>query len=225
MRAAVLFSGGKDSTLALYEALRKGYDVKYLLTVFPESKESYMFHYPNIEITRKQAKSAGIPLKTGDTKGEKEKELEDLERLIESVKNEIDTIVSGAIASEYQKSRVDKICDKFKLKSFAPLWKRDPLILWKTCLDNGFKVMITSVACEGLGKEWLGRMITSDNFEELKKLSKRYRFHIGGEGGEFETLVLDCPVFKKRINVVKARKDWHDDSGVYEIEKARSIEK
>jgi len=222
MRAAVLFSGGKDSTLALYMAKQEGIGIKYLVTVFPKNSESYMFHYPNVELTRLQAKSMGIPIITTATKGEKEKELKDLEKMLKSVKNDIDCVISGAVESTYQKSRIDKICEKLNLRSFAPLWHKNPEELWTSCLDNGFKVMMTAVACEGLDKSWLGRIIDKMEFEKLKRLSEKFRFHLSGEGGEFETLVIDCPMFKKPLKVEKTRTEFDDktSSGFLIIEKA-----
>lgn len=220
MRAAVLFSGGKDSTLAAFLAKKAGAGIRCLVSMFPVNKESYMFHHPNIGLTRMQAESMGTPIITKDTAGEKEKELLDLERSLLGIRDDIDSVVSGAVASEYQRSRISGICSKLGLESVTPLWHKDPLELWKLCLDNGFKVMITAVACEGLNKTWLGRVIDEKGLAELKRLSEKHRFHLSGEGGEFETLVLDCPLFKKRIQVIKAKAEWSVDSGTYVIEKA-----
>ena len=208
MKAAVLFSGGKDSTLALYEVLKKGWEVKYLVTIEPESRESYMFHHPNVGFTKMQAESMGIPIMTGKTPGLKEKELSDLERVLKKIKNNIECLVSGAIASNYQKSRVDMICKKLGLESVAPLWQMDPEELWKSAIERGFEIIITAVACDGLEKDWLGKKIDEKNFEKLKSLSKKYRFHLGGEGGEFETFVLNGPIFKKPLKIVKSRTEW-----------------
>ncbi len=213
MRAAVLFSGGKDSTLALYEAKRAGFDIKHLVSIFPKSKESYMFHHPNVGLTRVQAGCMGIPIITGVTDGEKEEELLDLERALGSIKKDIDCVFSGAVASEYQKSRVDRICGSLGLESKAPLWHRDPAEMWRFCLETGFRVMITAVACDGLDKSWLGRVIDRESFDELMQLSGRYRFHLGGEGGEFETLVTDCPLFNKPLSILKSRKEWDSKTG------------
>jgi ABC transporter with metal-binding/Fe-S-binding domain ATP-binding protein len=221
LRAAVLFSGGKDSTLAAFEAKKAGHELRYLVSLFPRNSESYMFHYPNIGLTKIQAESMGIPIITHATKGEKEKELEDMENALKSIKEEIDCVVTGAIASEYQKSRIERICLKLGLKPVSPLWHRDPLELWKSCLDNGFRVMITAVACEGLDKGWLGRIIDAQSFKELKRLSEKYRFHLSGEGGEFETLVVNCPLFRKGLVINRSTIEWDEKtkSGFLLIEK------
>lgn len=227
MRVAVLISGGKDSTLALYLAVKAGYKIKYLISIFSESEESYMWHYPNVMLTKLQAKAMQIPIIMKVSKGEKEKELRDLKKALENIKAKIDCVVSGAIASVYQKSRIDNICKELKLKSFAPLWHKNPYLLWKQMLTNKFEIIITSVACEGLTKDWLGKKINLENFEELKKLSEKYRFNLSFEGGEAETIVTDCPLFKKKLKILKARKEWDKktNSGYFIVEKVKLIEK
>ncbi|MEA3255567.1 MAG: diphthine--ammonia ligase, partial [Candidatus Altiarchaeota archaeon] len=113
MKLAALTSGGKDSLYAIYLAKKKGGDIKYLLSMKPQSSESYMFHHPNIELTGLQAELMEIPLITEETEGVKEEELKDLKRLISRVKDDVDGVLTGAIASNYQRERIDKICRGF----------------------------------------------------------------------------------------------------------------
>ena len=193
MRLACLFSGGKDSTYALYLILKEGHDVKYLVSVFPESSESYMFHYPMIERTKEQAEAVGIKHVIVRTKGEKEKELDDLKKALGKL--DIDGLFSGAIASTYQKSRIDRIAKELGIVSLAPLWHKDQESLLKEQIDAGFEIIITHVAAEGLDRSWVGRRIDYKAFEELKKIRDKHKINISGEGGEFETLVLNCPLF------------------------------
>ncbi len=201
MKLAALFSGGKDSTFALYKMLKEGHEIKYLLTIIPESRESWMFHHPCIELTKLQAKTMGIPQLIRRTKGEKEKELEDLKELIKKVSKEVEGIVTGAVESSYQKSRIDKICDEFELISIAPLWKKDSLSLLKEELREGFEIIISGVFAEGFDISWIGRKIDEKCIEDLIELNKKFKIHIAGEGGEYETLVLDCPIFKQKIEI------------------------
>jgi predicted ATP pyrophosphatase (TIGR00289 family) len=184
-----------------------------------ENPESYMFHHPNVEWTPLQAESMSIPIITKRTTGRKEEELKDLEDVLGELRPGIDGVVSGALASEYQKSRIDETCRKLGLKSLAPLWGMDPEEHWSNLLKAGFEVIMTAVACEGLGKEWLGRKVDGKALAELKRLSEKHRFNLAGEGGEFETFVLDCPLFRNRLDVIKADVIWKDDSGVYLIKK------
>jgi len=201
MRLACLFSGGKDSTYALYLILKEGHDVKYLVSVFPESSESYMFHYPMIERTKEQAESIGIKHVIVRTKGEKEKELDDLKKALGKL--DIDGLFSGAIASTYQKSRIDRIAKELGIVSLAPLWHKDQESLLKEQIDAGFEIIITHVAAEGLDRSWVGRRIDYKAFEELKKIRDKHKINISGEGGEFETLVLNCPLFSHPLKVPK----------------------
>jgi len=225
MRIAALTSGGKDSLFAAYALQKEGHEIKYFLTIVSENPHSYMFHHPNIHLTKMQSEAAGIPLITGKTKGEKEEELKDLEKLLAKVKGKVDGVCTGALYSEYQKARIDAICKKLGLVSLAPLWNIDLPEYWNLLFRNKFEVLITAVAAEGLGEKWLGRKIDKNAVEELKKISEKNRINIAGEGGEFETLVLDCPPFKKKIKILKSRTEWHGDSGTFVVEKAVLEEK
>lgn len=225
MKIAALFSGAKDSTFAIYKAIQMGHEVRYLVSLVSENPESYMFHHPNVEWTRLQSESMGIPIVTKKTAGEKEKELEDLKRVLREIKPGIEGIVSGALASQYQKSRIDDVCQKLGLKSIAPLWGARPEEHWNNILKSGFEIIITAVACEGLGREWLSRRIDNKALQELKILSDKHGFNLAGEGGEFETFVLDGPIFKKKLRIIEADGVWKGDSGFYLIKKLDLIGK
>ena len=208
MKAGVLFSGGKDSCYSAYLAKKAGYELACLITIFSENKESYMFHTPSIEKTKQQAEVMNIPLLIQKTKGEKEKELEDLEQVIKLAKEKygVDAIVSGAIASNYQRERIENICKKLSLKSITPLWHKDEVEYLKELVDCGFKVIITGVFAYPLDNSWLGRIIDDKFIEEVKQLKEKYKIHPAGEGGETESFVLDCSLFKQELKV-KSFKD------------------
>jgi len=123
MKVAVLFSGGKDSCLALWYAIHQGWDIVTLIAVHPQNRNSWMFHFPAIDFTKLQAQSMGLPLVVVETAGEKEKELDDLEDCLIEMKDllGIEAVVSGAVASEYQRTRVDSICNRIGLKSSAEI--------------------------------------------------------------------------------------------------------
>ncbi len=201
MKLAALFSGGKDSTYAVHEISRQNYEVSCLISIKSENKDSYMFHTPNIDITELQSEALRIPVISFKTKGEKEKELNDLKKAIQKSvdKYEIQGIVTGALYSNYQRSRIEKLCDELGLKVFSPLWHTDQYEYFKRLVKEGYKVILTKVAAEGLDKSWLGKIISSEDVEKLKKLESKYGLNVAGEGGEFESLVIDAPMFKKRI--------------------------
>jgi len=201
MNVAVLFSGGKDSCLTLHKLIKEGHEVKYLLTIMPETQESFMFHTPYLELLERQAKELGITLITLKSKAEKEKELADLEKLLKKVVGKVDSIAVGGIASNYQGDRVKKICDKLGFGFYAPLWGYSSEKVWEELLKDNFKVIITKTACEGLNQEFLGKVIDKEIYEKILSLSKRYKFRIDFEGGEAETAVLSMPEFEKDIKI------------------------
>ena len=201
MKLACLFSGGKDSCLALYLAKKEGQEINYLLNIVPKNFDSFMFHKPYLNLIKKQAEELGIELIQIKSNGEKEKELEDLENLIKEVKDKVDGVVVGGIASDYQGSRAKKICDKFGLKFIAPLLGFKQKKVWEGLLEDGFEVVMTKISCDGLSKDWLGRVINKENFNDLVKLSEKYKFRLDFEGGEAETSVLFMPGFKNKIKI------------------------
>ena len=219
MGVAVLVTGGKDSVLALHRVLNEGYEVKYLVSMIPLRADSWMFHYPNIRLTGLLAEAVEIPLVKAETSGVKEKEVEDLKRLIKKL--DVEGIVSGAVASKYQKTRIDKICEQLKLNSITPLWHENPLGILKEILNLSFEVIITGVYAYGLDRQWLGKKIDEDAVEALIRLNKQYHISIIGEGGEYETLVLDAPLFKKKIKIVEAEIVWENQGGYLSITEAR----
>jgi predicted ATP pyrophosphatase (TIGR00289 family) len=219
MRVAVLATGGKDSVLALHRVLNEEYEVKYLVSMIPLREDSWMFHYPNIHLVNLFAEAVEIPLVKAETSGIKEKEIEDLKRLIKKL--DVEGVVSGAIASNYQKTRIEKVCKQLKLKSITPLWHENELGILKEILDLKFDVMITGVYAYGFDMEWLGRKIDEKTVEALMELNRKYGVSLVGEGGEYETLVLDTPFFRKRINIIKAEKVWENQSGYFLVTKAK----
>lgn len=211
MKLAVLFSGGKDSTYAAYLAKQAGHELTCLISVFSENKESYMFHTPSVIQTKKQAEAMKIPLIIQKTKGKKEIELKDLKNAIKSAikKYKIEGIVTGAIQSVYQSSRIQKLCNELKIECFNPLWQKDETEYLNELIKNQFDVIVVGVFAFPLEQNWLGRKIDKKFIEEIKKLNEKYKISVIGEGGEFETFVIDCPLFKKELEI-KSFKDFKE---------------
>jgi len=221
-----LFSGGKDSAFAAWVASKKD-ELVCLVTLFPRSEMSYMFHFPNLRWTAMQAESIGVPLLTERTEGVKEEELADLERALSNAKGRfgLEGVYTGALASVYQKTRVEKICDRLSLKCVSPLWGIDPETHLRRLVADGFEVVIVSVSALGLDQTWLGRRLDQNSIDELVALGRRFRFHVGLEGGEGETFVLDAPFFSKPIEIRSSEKHWRGDSGYLEITDAALVPK
>jgi ABC transporter with metal-binding/Fe-S-binding domain ATP-binding protein len=220
---AALISGGKDSALALYRVLKQGHEVRYLVTMVPLQADSWMFHYPNIHLTDLFAQAIGIPIVKAETTGAKEAELEDLKRIL--AKLDIEGVVSGAVASVYQKTRIERICQELALKSITPLWHVDPYTLLQEIVTEHFETIFVGVYAYGFNASWLGKIIDSSAIEKLVDLNRRYQISIVGEGGEYETLVLDAPFFKKKIQLVSTEKVWEGQSGSLLVRKAELAEK
>ena len=220
MKVASLFSGGKDSTYALWLAQIQGWNIEALVTVFPEKPDSWMFHYPALKCTALQARAAGIPQVRVSTSGVKEQELEDLSAALGKLKesNGIDGIVSGAIASEYQRTRLDNICENLGLRSFCPLWHKNQEQLVNEQIYAGFETIITACNALGLDEKWLGKRLGVKELRELTKLNKKYGLSIAFEGGEAETFTLAAPAFRRRLSVVRTTPHWSGDSGYLDLE-------
>jgi diphthine-ammonia ligase len=225
MRLGVLFSGGKDSTLALHKAAEKE-EVMCLITLISENKESYMFHTPNIELTKLQAEALGLPLIKKVTAGEPEKELKDLEEAIaQAIKSfKINGVVTGAVESVYQAARIQQICNSLSVWCFNPLWKRNQQALLEEIVAEGFNVIISGVFAYPLDENWLGKQIDEKIIARLSALNREYGLSPSGEGGEIETTVLDAPLFNKKIQVLDCEVEAKGNSGVFRIKQARLTE-
>ncbi len=204
MRVAVLFSGGKDSVLSAFWALSHGFE-PILVTVRPP-EYSMMFHHPNVELTAKQAESMGLEHVFVETTEDNWSE-----KLTKTF-SELGAggIVAGAIASEYQRRRIDRIGESLGIPTYAPLWHKGDEVM-KEMLEN-MEIIVTAVSAEGLGPEFLG--------EPLKKIvdAKKPGIHPFLEGGEGETFVTNAPFFKKKIVIKNVKKTWDGVRGVAELE-------
>ncbi len=225
-KLAALFSGGKDSVLAIQLAEAMGYRVEYLITVLPASDESYYFHYPNIWVTGLQAKAMERrQIMLAARSSSREDELRALRDAAELIRDEIDGLLSGVNRSRSQHDSFQQLCDEIGLEFIAPLWMRDPEELLNKIVSTGIVAMIVGVAAMGLGKELLGRVIDHELINLLHALSEKYGVSLLGEGGEFETLVLDSPLFRKKIGILDYEVGWSGYSGFLMVKRARLIEK
>jgi diphthine-ammonia ligase len=203
LNSAVLFSGGKDSGLALDYAL-KYTDVKCLIIMQSENSESYMFHTPNIAWAEFQAKVIGIPYIIQKTKGEKEKELIDLKTAIKKARSKykVQGIVTGAIESVYQASRVQVITNDLDMECFNPLWQKDQIELLEELILRKFDAVIIGTFGYGMDR-LIGRKIDKKFIEEIIVLRDKLRINPAGEGGEYESFLLDAPYYKKPLRILK----------------------
>jgi ABC transporter with metal-binding/Fe-S-binding domain ATP-binding protein len=225
-----LFSGGKDSSWALYRALEAEKTVSRLLTVHPAG-DSYMYHTPATRLAGLAAESVGIDLvevepddfgadDVDDAGAQGDAELEPMEAALREVAAEdgvdLAGVTAGAVESEFQTSRIRAMCDRLGVDLFAPLWGNDPVALAEAMFEAGFEIRIVQVAAYGLDESWLGRRYDADALDDLLALRSEYGVHPLGEGGEFETYVVDGPHMDRRIRL-SYETVWHGDRGHIEV--------
>jgi ABC transporter with metal-binding/Fe-S-binding domain ATP-binding protein len=228
VRLAVLYSGGKDSTFAIYRAMEMGHEVVCLITMHPVADDSLLFHYPNSWVTKYHSDAMEIPVMEFAVKGKsKDDEIKALEEAMAQAKStyHIQGIIYGGIASNYQKQAFEEICGRQGLAAVAPLWNVEPLKYMNELLKQGFKIMIVGVSAMGLDKEWLGKKLNKTSLAKLAALAKKYGFNLTFEGGEAETLVTDCPLFVKKLKINAATTHWDGQRGIFEIRAVSLVEK
>ncbi|MDD5163460.1 MAG: diphthine--ammonia ligase [Candidatus ainarchaeum sp.] len=228
LKLGVLFSGGKDSCLALWLMKQQNYEISCLISMQSKNQDSFMFHKPDGKILKMQSEASGIPIVIGATKGEKEKELLDFKKTIVTAKKKfcLDGIVSGAVYSNYQRKRIQAIAEELGLKVFSPLWHWKQGDVLKTLLNWKFEFVLSKIAAKGLDEKILGKTIFWKETNFLLNLEKKTGFNAAGEGGEFESIILDAPFFKKKILLGETAKKMRNEcTGELLIKKAFFVEK
>jgi ABC transporter with metal-binding/Fe-S-binding domain ATP-binding protein len=194
-----------------------GIKIDLLISMMTSSRESYMFHYPNVRFTALQAQSMGIKQVFAQTEGKKEKELKDLEKAL--VDNDVDLLVTGATYSKYQGDRVNDLSRKLGIEHLAPLWHIEPRTELEE-LAKDFDAIITAVAAEGMDESMLGSRIDGPMIRKLEELNRKHGINMLFEGGEAESFVLDAPLFSRSVSILKSRKEWNGNRGMLIIEDA-----
>ncbi len=220
MRAAVLYSGGKDSNIALYKSYMKGYEIACLITLIPEYDDSMLFHHPNAYYTYMQAEALNIPLIQERIRcNSKYKELDRLRDVLREAKSRylFDTLVSGVLSSRYQYDILNRVSYELGLEHIAPCWQEEQLNHMYEIVSHGIIAMMISVSADGLTHDMLGELIDHTMIDRLYTLSRRYGFNISFEGGEAETFVLDMPLFNRRIRVDDYTIHWDGIRGHMEF--------
>jgi diphthine-ammonia ligase len=211
MSWAALTSGGKDSILSCQKAIDSGKDVRYMVTARPENRDSYMFHSANLDAVPVIARVAGMEYVEIETHGRKEEELADLEAGLAAL--DIEGVIAGAVASEYQAVRVKTITDKLGFELFTPLWHMDTECLLQEVASR-MDAMIIVTAAEGLDASFLGAHFNQVLIDRLKRVAAARRINLAGEGGEYESLTLNAPFFSRPISYtteeIRSTPDRHE---------------
>lgn len=217
MRVVAMVSGGKDSCYNMMQCVAEGHEIVALANLHPKDRDeldSFMYQtvgHMGIEIL---AKAMCLPLYRRETKGKStqtgkyyvptdDDEVEDLYTLLEETKKElnVEAVAVGAILSDYQRVRVENVCSRLNLVSLAYLWRRDQTELLQEMIDCHVHAIIIKVAALGLVPDrHLGKSLREIQ-PHLIKMRDKYGLNVCGEGGEYETFTLDCPLFKQKIYV------------------------
>jgi len=218
MRLAALYSGGKDSTLAMYVAEQMGHVIEYMVNIAAVTDDSMMFHVPNADMVPLLAEAMDRQLITSFTEGSEEEDMEALRSALSPL--DIDGVVAGAVWSDYQWERINTVCGDLGLVCVTPLWRKDQDIVMNELIDSGISSIFVGVYADGLDEEWLGRNVT-DSYDDLKKVRAKNRISVIGEGGEFETLTVDSPMQSSELVIEEYEKEWNGHSGTLRVERAR----
>lgn len=229
MKVVALLSGGKDSCYTILKVTAHGHDVVALAHIVPPVAEADSFMYQSVGSAAVPhiADALGLPLFTRTTNAcavrttlayapQKGDEVEDLVALLNDVKMKIpdvQAVCAGALWSDYQRLRVENAASRAALLSLAPLWRRNQGELLDEMIQAGVEAVLVKVAGVGLDESHLGKTL-SEMRPTLLKMNKQYGSHVCGEGGEYETLVLYMPMFKKRLVLDDARTVMHEESSV-----------
>ncbi len=226
MKVGILFSGGKDSTLAIETAKNKGWEIAYLLSIKPTRRDCYLFHYATVELTKELANILSMPhIYTTCSIADVKKEAQIIYEIVK--KNPVDAIVLGGIGlQETQIKAVRDVLFPLGVEVFATHTGMNHEEILSDMVLRGYEILITEVAADGLNKDWLGKKIDIRSLPELKAASEKYGFHIGFEGGHANTLVLGGPIFNKSIKILESEKIMDGEfSGFLKINKYVVMEK
>lgn len=229
---AALFSGGKDSYLALELAGEQGYSIDRLITIEAPAG-SYLYHTPAIHLSQAIAEALGLPherleltsAETGVTSSEAAAIIE-IEPVRDWIEDQLEPsssltgIVSGVVASEYQYELLKEVCDRHDLEFVTPLWGWDGRAVLEAIVARDMSVDVVAVAAGGFDRSWLGRRLDEAAIEELLTMADRFGIHPAGEGGEFETVVVDAPRFSTPITYT-ADPVWEGSRGHLVVREAQ----
>ncbi len=220
MKVSCLISGGKDSVFALWCALHQ-FEVISLINIQARTSDSFLFHIPNTQYVSLIAEMLGLPLLTVKTAFSSVNEETSMLKQI-FIDSEAEAIITGGIRSEFQRYKFNYAALQANVKCFNPLWRLTPRTLMDELLTNHFHIILVSVSAMGFGKDLLGKKLTPKKLNMLRASNTVSELATTGEGGEYESFVLNAPFFPSRIIVDKAKVHWNEfrEEGHFEIIKA-----
>jgi predicted ATP pyrophosphatase (TIGR00289 family) len=202
-------------------AVEAGYRLRSLITVLPEDPESLLYHTHNVHHVQQIARALEVdwrPVRApvGDEEGALADALGQLRA---------PTVVTGGIASTFQRTRFGRIAAAVGAQVYAPLWALAAPQVYQELQSRHIDAVVVAVAAHGLDREWLGKHLTPATVAELLARAGRYGFDPTGEGGDLDTFVLDAPLYRRRLHILAAHKEWLGDRGTLQILRLGSLAK
>ncbi|MFQ5711237.1 MAG: diphthine--ammonia ligase [Candidatus Geothermarchaeales archaeon] len=196
------WSGGKESCLACYKALLDGFVVSHLLNLISVNGRRCASHGVNPGLMAAQSEAIGIPVVqrrvTWDTW---EREFKEAIRGLKQMG--VNGAVFGDIDIQDHRDWVERVCSELEIDAVMPLWSRDPEQILTEFIEEGFEAIVVTTKADIMGREWLGRRIDRAFLRDLRRLGEESGVHLCGESGEYHTLVIDGPMFKRRIEILE----------------------
>ena len=201
MKTFVSWSGGKESNFALYQAAKEGFRISHLLNMVTEEGERSRSHGLSSKLIRLQSEALNIPLLQQRCTWESY-EGEFKKVVLKMKENGVKAGIFGDIDVEEHRTWVERVCREVGIKAELPLWSKGRKELLEEFILAGFEAIIVAVKAEVLGKDWLGKKIDKN----LVRESEKKKIDLCGESGEYHTFVINGPIFKKRIKILKSNK-------------------
>ena len=203
------WSGGKDSCLACYRAIASGLKVRYLANTVTEDGKRSRSHGLPAEVLQVQSQAVGIPLVQRRTTWDNYEA--EFKSMLRTFKQEgVNGGVFGDIDFEEHRQWVERVCQEVDIVPHLPLWGESQNKILRDFIDLGFEAVIIATKADLFGREWLGQMIDLNFIKHLDELRETKDITPCGEAGEYHTLVIDGPLFKKRMEILKTRKVFRD---------------
>ena len=217
MRLASLYSGGKDSAFSLYLAWQMGHEIPYVVSVVPRNGESWIFHVPNIDAVPVMAAAMGLTHVTAYTDGTEEGDMEGLKDALSDL--DVEGVVTGAVWSDYQWDRINRVCGDLDMKVICPLWRKDQDTVYREMMDSGINAVMIGCYAEGFDDSWLGRPLDAGAFSALVELRERYGISVIGEGGEYESMTLDSPMYSYPLTIIESEIERERNCGTLKVKR------
>ena len=217
MRVSCLVSGGKDSIYALWCALHQ-YEVVSIINFVSDKSESLLFHIPNAKYVSLLAEMFSLPLISIKIKSDDLKE--EMNQLVNAIrKSRTQAIITGGIRSEFQRYHFNRAALLANVKCFNPLWRLSPELIIQDLINTNFATILIAVSSMGLDQNFLGKKLTPKLINKIRDNSYGSELVITGEGGEYESFVLDAPFFPSRIVIQETQIHWDEyrEEGYLEI--------